>query len=204
MSIGLVGAHRTGKSTLARSYAEKNGIEFLETRTSAVFERMGVSPKEDYTFRVRLQIQEEILADAVRLYATAGADWISDRTPIDMLAYTLADVQRANLNHEDSERLQRYIASCFRTANMYFSTLILVQPGIKIVEEEGKAPGNPSYIEHLNSLAMGLIVDERIKAGHFYIPRSMTGLDERMDCIDSAVNMTARKASEMMKHCLVH
>lgn len=204
MTIGLCGAHRTGKTTLARAYAEKNGIEFLETRSSAVFERLGLSPKEDYTFRVRLKIQEEILADAARLYAGAGVDWITDRTPIDMLAYTLADVQRANLDHEDSERLLKYMSACFRTANMYFSTLVLVQPGIEIVEEEGKAPGNLAYIEHLNSLAMGLIVDERVKAGHFYIPRSKIEMDERLDCVDSAVNQTARRAADMMRQHAVH
>lgn len=205
MSVGLCGAHRTGKSTLARAYADKNGVAFLETRTSAVFKRLKLSPKKDYDFRTRLKIQEAILDDAIALYSEERtSDWITDRTPVDMLAYTLADVQRANLDHEDSDRLQRYMEKCFRVTNMFFSTLVLVQPGIEVVEEEGKAPGSPAYIEHLNSLAMGLMVDERIRAAHFYIPRSRTGIEDRLDCIDTAIRVTTRKAEEMLGRSPIH
>lgn len=205
MSIGLVGAHRTGKSTLAKLYAEKNGVEFLETRSSAVFKRLRLSPKKDYDFKTRLKIQEAILDDAADLYSgIQSPDWITDRTPVDMLAYTLADVQRENIDADNAERLRKYMERCFKVTNMYFSTLILVQPGIEIVEDDGKAPGNPAYLEHLNSLAMGLIVDERVKAAHFYIPRRMTDLDERLDCIDAALRVTTKRAEQMMERCQIH
>jgi hypothetical protein len=204
MAIGLCGPHRTGKSTLAKVYAEKQGVDFLATRSSAVFERLGLSPKEDYSFRTRLKIQEEILADAIALYSVTGNDWITDRTPIDMLAYTLADVQRANIDDEDAERVKKYMEACIRATNMYFSTLILVQPGIEIVEDPTKAPGNMAYIEHLNALIMGLMVDERVRPAHFYVPRRMISIEERLNCVDTAVNVTVRKAQEMMLKVPVH
>ena len=45
--IGLVGSHRTGKTTLARAFAEDSGIPFVETSTAEVFRRLGYDPKVD-------------------------------------------------------------------------------------------------------------------------------------------------------------
>ena len=40
--IGIAGAHRTGKSTLAQEFADRYDCEFLETSVSSVFEEMGL------------------------------------------------------------------------------------------------------------------------------------------------------------------
>ena len=67
--IGLSGAHRTGKSSLARAFAEKHGIPFVETSASQVFKDLGVDPAATHDFSTRLTVQEEILKRFDAMYA---------------------------------------------------------------------------------------------------------------------------------------
>lgn len=186
--IGLVGAHRTGKTTLARKFSEKTGMPFVETSSSAVFKQMGYSPKVDYDFGTRLVIQNAILDDAVGKYREHTGMFVTDRTPLDMLAYTMADVQRENLTPEQTKQFVKYFHRCFEETNKRFMCLTLVQPGIEIVEEEGKAPANPSYMEHLNSLMLGFLVGEFNSTPHFYLPRTTKDLDERVSALEFVTN----------------
>lgn len=185
--IGLAGAHRTGKTTLARAFANETAVQFVETRTSAVFEEMGLDPKKDYPFDVRLDIQNKILKSAESLYKKANTNFITDRTPLDMLAYTMADVQRDNMTESDVREFEKYMERCYEVTNKYFASIIVVYPGIPMVDEPGKAPANTAYVEHIAMLVMGLAVDERLKAGRHYISRSNLNLDDRIRSIKTAM-----------------
>lgn len=195
MSYGLAGAQRTGKSTLARAFSERTGIPFLETSASKVFAEMGLDPKVDYPFDVRLAIQNRILDAFSRQYREATADtvFVSDRTPIDLMAYTLADVQRNTLSPELSAELLQYLRRCIELTNKHFSVLVLVQPGIQLVEERGKAPANEGHMEHINAIARGLIGDERISAENFTIPRGITNLTRRVDAVVRAIEIAQQR-----------
>lgn len=191
MTIGLCGAHRTGKTTLARKYAEEADLAFVETSGTAVFKKLGFDPKLDYDFKTRLYIQRHILESMNSHYCAQTGLFITDRTPIDALAYTIADVQRTNVT--DGELLKefdKYQSECFEILNRHFAVLMVIQPGIPMVETEGKAPINMPYIEHLNFLTLGLVVSERVKCRHFQIPRFMTDLEDRLSAIDVAVSKT--------------
>jgi hypothetical protein len=187
--IGLCGAHRTGKTTLARLYAEKHKIRFVETSVSAIWHELGYDPATTYDFGTRLMIQEEILkrVDFV-LSQHAGTEFITDRTPLDMAAYTLADAIGDRVPPTMQKRLAKYVEDCFHSTNRRFGVVLLVQPGIALVDEPGKAPINEGYIEHLNSLILGLTVDERMKPAHFYMPRSLKDIDERMTALEAAMS----------------
>jgi predicted ATPase len=191
--IGLTGAHRTGKTTLARAFSKSYSVPLLETSTSAVFKELGFDPKADYDFKVRLFIQNRILDVAESLYRSEGGVFITDRTPLDMLAYTMADVQRANLDRDDVTMFMDYMNRCIDVTNHHFASLMIVQPGIALVEEDGKAPANPAYIEHINSLIMGLMADGRIKSRKHFIGRRVIGLEERVNCVKQAVESNLNK-----------
>lgn len=186
--IGLVGAHRTGKTTLAKAYAEETNVPFVETSSSAVFERLGYSPKADYDFGTRMVIQNAILDDAVEKYKQHTGMFITDRTPIDMVAYTMADIQRENITEEQSKEFAKYFHRCFEETNKRFMCLTLIQPGIKIVDAPGKAPPNQSYMEHLNTLMLGMLVGEFNTTSHFYLPRRTTDMEERVEALKFVVN----------------
>ncbi|MCG5512795.1 ATP-binding protein [Ectothiorhodospira shaposhnikovii] len=204
MMIGVTGAHRVGKSTLCKAFAESCGLPFVQTDVSGVFVELGLDPKEDYDFDIRLMIQGRILALMSKTFEGAPSRFITDRTPIDLLAYTLADVRRTNLSPERVGCLMAYSDACFRVVNRHFSSLVVVQPGIKLVEAEGKAPANPAYIEHINSLIMGLAADERCKATKHYMSRSATDLSERVMGLHRVLLGVEKRHEEVVRRVAIH
>jgi predicted ATPase len=189
--IGLTGAHRTGKTTLAKAFAEERGIPFLQTSASQVFKEIGLNPAVEYPFEVRLDVQERILQAFAEQYRSMGGKmFITDRTPIDMMAYTLAEVRANNLTPELSKRLDKYLSSCVKLTNEIFAILVIVQPGIQVVAEEGKASLEGMYIEHIANLVMGITASEVIHASHFFVPRRTLSLEKRVKCVESAVDRT--------------
>lgn len=203
--IGLCGAHRTGKTTLARQYAEKHGLEFVQTSASQVFKDMGLHAHVTYDFATRLDVQEEILKRFDAQYAKVGAKpAIADRTPLDMLAYTMAEAVGYAVPESEQDRFKKYAQNCIDVTNKRFGLLMVVQPGIEIVAEEGKAALNNSYMEHLNSIILGLSVDERVKSQHFYIPRHITKLDDRIASVEFAVGRAIKKAQVEAMEATLH
>lgn len=191
MTVGLCGGHRTGKSTLSRAYAKRHKWSVAETSVSQIFKELGHSPSDTFDFKTRLTIQEQILIRLNEFYRNAaGARVIADRTPIDMLAYTMAEAIGDAVLPEDQRRFIRYANDCFDVTNMWFSCIIVVQPGIPLVHEEGKAALNGAYVEHLNALMMGLCNDQRLKVPHFYIPKNRIDLEERIQSVEFATGRT--------------
>lgn len=80
----------------------------------------------------------------------------------------------------------------------------MVQPGIRLVAEKGKAALNEAYIEHLNSLILGLSVDERIRVPHFYVPRYMTDLKSRIRALEFAVARVKKRAEAEREDASIH
>ena len=190
-AIGLTGAHRTGKTTLAREFAKNTGVPFVETNASEIFAKMGMDPSSEYPIAQRLDVQERILAEFADKWKSAianGNGFITDRTPLDMIAYTLANIGSGEeLSPSLENRLENYIQSCFDIVNYTFDFVVVVLPGIKAVHEEGKARASYACIEHIATLIMGLVVSEKIIIPNFYIPRGETDLDGRIEILRSAM-----------------
>ncbi|EPQ3441113.1 AAA family ATPase, partial [Acinetobacter baumannii] len=59
---------------------------------------------------------------------------------------------------------------------------------IELKEDEKSAPAALGFIEHLNSLILGLINDERVnEVPMFYIPRNVTNLKRRVAVCSDAL-----------------
>jgi predicted ATPase len=201
--IGLVGAQGVGKTTLAQAYAAKFGGTYLDASVTKIIRAAGYDPSAAgaYDFSTRLDLQAIVLSGCERIYASApvGMTVITDRTPLDMLAYTLAEAIGNRVEDKDQDRLARYIADCFEVSNRYFSTILLLQPGIPLQEgRDGKAVANRAFVEHLNSLMLGLTVDPRLKTAHFYIPRSYLTVEERIAAVDSATRRIVEHAEQTL------
>lgn len=202
--IGLAGSHRTGKTSLARAFSEEFGIPFAETNSSAVFAGLGLDPKADYDMKTRMVIQNIILESAVGVYKAAGSQFITDRTPIDMLAYTLADVQRENISEFDSHLVADYMKRCIEVTNEYFCILCVVQPGIPIIEDPGKAPANIAYMEHINALVKGLVMHDDIHAYRLNMRRSMTNMGTRINALMTTVHTFYEKHAVIPDNYALH
>jgi predicted ATPase len=175
---GLCGSHRTGKTTLAAEFAATHGIRLVKTTTSEVFAANNLDPAAKMDFATRLWIQHKIVAEALKVWQQEDSPFITDRTPIDMMAYTLGDIQGDT--EVDFTELKKYLDYCFKVTNEVFSRLVILQPAIPLVQEEGKARLNRGYIEHLNLLILGLGNDERLRCPVHIIPRNVLDLTQRV------------------------
>ena len=188
MLAGLVGGHRTGKTTLAREYAKKNKIEFVETSVSAIMRDLGVDPGQPMAFATRLDVQEAVLARADALFERyVCAETITDRTPIDFIAYLMADLHgQPEVGEAEETRIKRYVDACYDMLNRRFGVIMLVQPGIPLVYEPGKAALSPSYIEHLNTLMLGLMADGRCQISRYHLGRHILDIKQRLAALEEA------------------
>ena len=181
MNVGLCGAHRTGKTTLALELAKLKGAQFVRTRVSEIFKECGLHPAQPMDFATRLDIQFRILDACESDWQAAAGNFITDRTPVDLMAYTLGDIQGET--QVSQPEFDRYIERCFDAANRFFNTLLIVQPGVPLTEADGKAALNKAYIEHINSLVIGLCHDERLRCRVIIFPRNLTVLNERVSTV---------------------
>ncbi|MFN9760664.1 MAG: AAA family ATPase [Pseudanabaena sp.] len=177
-NLGLCGAHRTGKTTLAIAISSHLNIPFVRTTTSQVFAQLGLDPAEPMDFQTRLFVQNHVLDAAEQVWQESASPFISDRTPIDMIAYTFGDIQ--GKTDVDFNLLSQYIDRCFASTNQFFQNLAIIQPGIPLVYEEGKAALNAAYIEHINVLVIGLCSDRRLKTNVFCNARDVINLKTRI------------------------
>ncbi|HMX30188.1 MAG TPA: AAA family ATPase, partial [Blastocatellia bacterium] len=190
MNVGLCGAHRTGKTTLAMELATLHGAQFVRTRVSEIFRECGLHPAQPMDFATRLNIQFRLLEACESDWQAAAGNFITDRTPVDLMAYTLGDIQgETAVNEADFER---YIECCFAAANRFFDTLIIIQPGIPLEAADGKAALNKAYIEHINSLIIGLCHDERLRCRVLSLPREQTVLPERIKTLSGWLSSYAK------------
>jgi len=178
MNIGICGAHRTGKSTLGQSLANQIGIPFISIGTSAIFAKHGIDPSKPMDFRTRLSIQWEILTHAVGTWYDMTEPFICDRTPIDMMAYILADVQGETLDKHTEKELQNYLHLCRLATEKHFDNLVLIPPAIPIVHEVGKASLSRGYIEHVHLLCLGMLHETPVNG--YMMDREVKELGDRV------------------------
>ncbi|MBF6813567.1 hypothetical protein HN283_13650 [Acinetobacter baumannii] len=189
--FGLCGSHRTGKTALAQAYAEKHGAIFLKSDITGWQREIGFdSSNQTYSFDDRMKIQEHMIARLEDLYVehfmgeSKLEPVITDRTPIDLMMYTLAAVTDG-LSDEQSQRLEAYLNKCFEVQNKYFTGVMLVQPGIPLVEKEGSAKCCKAFIEKLNTIVLGLFMDGRLRVPHWYLKRDVLDLNKRISLCHS-------------------
>lgn len=188
MMLGYIGSHRVGKTTLAQAYAEDTGATLVKVSVSDMVSEIGYDSALVHNVEARMEIQEHILGCMAKKFALhAGSHAVCDRTPLDAMLYMVSEVGQYTHNDAQAKWMKNYMERCFDMTNRYFNVVLCVQPGIPLVECETSARANPAYIEHLNSLAMGFISDERLKVPHYYVPRHITELERRVAVSKRAV-----------------
>jgi len=179
---GLAGAHRTGKTTLAREYAKRHDATFLKTDVSKSLASMGFTARDSLSLSERLQVQEIALNDCIAVWAQAKGECITDRTPLDLAMYTISEVTmgRANNMVEDYDAtdylLELYVERCLHAAEKYFGNIIVVQPGIKVVDDAKSAAPSKSYILNLSLTILGLA---NVSSSHI-MPKDILQIEDRV------------------------
>lgn len=183
--FAIAGSHRSGKTTLARDLAALLGVEFLETKVSDTFAALGIDPKAPLTFDVRLDVQNKILHDMEVAYALrAGKIFIADRSPFDVLGYTLADVQRDTLDDALRVRFASHMHRAIAIVKAHLAGVMLVLPLPDQPETPGKAQSCPVYMHHVYTCVRSMIISsDEILAPHGFMSAELTSFNHqyRMD-----------------------
>ena len=201
MSLGVCGSHRTGKTTLCEAFSNETDMPLVLTSTSKICKERGVDPAKPMSFIQRMDLQNAIL-DGLHDQWSKETIFVTDRTPIDCLMYTTADITTdVASTHADWLIYNEYAERCFDLTNQHFSTLVVLQPGITIVEDASKATAalSRSYMEHLNALAIGLAMDYRVKTHRTQIGRNVLSLDSRVEALCQAWQMSFKNNRQMLE-----
>lgn len=182
--IGLSGSHRTGKGVLAKTYAEATGCYLIQGETHKTYERMGIHQRGEYDLKTELIIQREVLSDLEDLYAAARTPYfVTDTTPIDLAAQLYVSVKKAPLLPGQEESIEKFWMRCHKVSLEYLNLVALVQP--IDTEVPGWVPPT-AYMEHLNSVTLGLMLS-RFEAEDpihmILLKRHLVGLQQRVNTI---------------------
>lgn len=178
MLIGYCGAHRTGKTTLAKKSAEYYGKTFVPTEVGNLLQSLKVDPislqHASYDFFLDVQKQTiDYLCDMAKTLSEQAsksettdtvlhdADSVIfvDRTPLDALAYTQAFFSSKDFEYlRNNPLFHNHMEECEQAAfdaMKYFDAIFVVQPGIEVRPEHNKALPDVAYMEQLNKLMIG-------------------------------------------------
>jgi hypothetical protein len=187
--IGLAGAHRVGKTTLAIAYASSAKIRLLTTSVSASLAKAGFNARSALTLSERLEAQTLVLEDCIQLWSAQEELAITDRTPLDLIAYTIGEVtmsRASNLMEDEAleKALGDYVDKCLAAADKYFAKIVVVQPGIKIVNDAKSAAASRVYISHINHIIAGLAVEH----DHHIMPTCCLSLASRVQYLKTVAS----------------
>lgn len=132
----FTGTHGTGKTTLAKTIAEKMKIPFYSSPAGEIHKKFGVNASDQIDFSLRVQIQHAIVNSWMDDYQAAlKTGGVFDRGPTDFAAYLLGDVDRS-VGERDSELCMNYVSHCVELANG-IENLFLVHPHNATMSDRG-------------------------------------------------------------------
>lgn len=152
--FAMSGTHRSGKSSLAKAVAAKLDIPYIDADVASVFTEIGISPKAALPFTERLGVQKEILRHMevklglARTSAHNGV-FITDRSPYDVLGYTMADIQRDTLDDDMRLEIVRQVQQARRIVTANLLGVITVPSFPNPPESPTSAQACPFYMDHV-------------------------------------------------------
>lgn len=200
LGIGLSGAHRTGKTTVAEHLAKANGFQFVKSSVSEIARSMRIDFSKPIPFKRRCEFQEVILETFQAAYDKVGAQmFVADRTPLDLAAYFLADVPTELADVELSQYVRDYVGRCVAVTNKTFLTTVVVQPAIPYIAEPGKPLPNPAYQDKFAAILLGLTHDERLTTTIKIMPKLILDNQSRVSFVAGHVQNDLGRAYDEAK-----
>lgn len=194
--IGLTGAHRVGKSTLAEVLAKDAKAKYAPVGISQMQAAYGYdSSKQDYPWEERKKIQELLLGEfsnqllGLRVYRVEPLNRplkVTDRTPLDLVGYAMWSFPD-DPTKEDIAWIENYIQQSIELTNRNYLGVALVQPGIPLVSSPTSAPADIEMIETFNQCYLSLFLDPRLRVKKFIIPRELIDIDKRSLAVRNAL-----------------
>ena len=208
--IGLAGAQGTGKTTLAKHLALKYGYKFVDAGVGALMTKLGVVVGKDMPLFERLQVQLAV-AHHIADKSKGSGSFVMDRTPIDVMAYTIDLFQQVNDDRcvELFEEIQQV---CSDTAIANFNVIVGLRPGIELSQrdkERGQRGSlDPLYVRRIDALMCGELNSLNLWKGKRnltvgFFPPTLTDLNSRISSFSQFIQ-TAANTHKRPFDCALH
>lgn len=194
--IGLTGAHRTGKSTLAQVISDQYQIPLLSSSASRVASEVGFDLARPHTFNERMNFQDKVLDAYLTDAKKLPVKFVTDRTPIDMAAYALSDLPEHS--HDDYVRFLAYLGRCFEATQRLFTAVFWIRPGIPYVAEPGKPPSSLAYQFKIDALIGGLLQHPSCMGNFIRIPAECLDLASRFQVVHGSMCVAVQHSQRQM------
>jgi len=189
MIYGLTGASGTGKTTLGRELSKRLGIPFVPTSITEIAADLGLpSPIAQLNLNDRTVCQIELLTAMCKFLESLPHPCIIDRTPLDLLAYMLAEVNmHAHIGASETliKVISDYSLYCIGIAKRFLTVVYCLEP-LPTYEADNKRPAwSPAYHRHVQCLIKGGLVELNGYVPYFTVP-AMT-LEERVELVGNSI-----------------
>ena len=200
MLFGLVGASRTGKTTLAKAVAEDLSILYQPASITEMAKSHGFDAVAPMSLRDRVNLQFLLLEDYLDLLDRTARPAILDRTPIDMIGYLLAEFDmnsHLKVEQETLDSAAAYLDLCIQATERFFDTLVIVGPLENYVEEEGKPALNAAFQWHTQLVMEGAA--QRVRRPTIVFRMNRTDFEERREVLGDLLVQRMDAISQMRR-----
>lgn len=201
--IGLAGTHRVGKTTLAKEWCENEGVDYVTPDVRGTIAKIGLECADVNDTDTRIEVQRAVVQSCREAFLDRKTMFVTDRTPMDVAAYTMADCHQ-QMTPAQSSAMMDLIDDCYHIHNSSMAVAMLIYPGIPWVDEPGKPPFNVAYQEHIHALILGLMKDLRNDVHWFQIGRKETDPERRMIAMDELRRVVLHPAITQAEHCVIN
>lgn len=162
MLYACIGAHRSGKTSTAKLIAEQLGIEFIDSSFN-VARQFGFEPNNFMSLEDRLAMQMQVLTHHCETISKATRPAITDRTPLDFYAYTLAEYgilsHQQVLGASTLASARQFAELCISATIMHYDMVFLLDPlPFYVVDDTKSTPAeNPAFQLHIDALINGAL-----------------------------------------------
>lgn len=160
MLYGLSGPSGSGKTTLAKTIAESLDLTFMPTSITACAQKHGYNSVGMLSLGQRIDLQQHLLHDHMEMLNAAPRPLIVDRTPIDFIAYMMAEMDmHSHLRATDAElgRIHDYVNECLNAALAFYDYVFLLGQLDSYEVTETRPALNRAYGMHTQLLMMGAL-----------------------------------------------
>jgi hypothetical protein len=164
-----MGASGTGKTTLARLVADELDISFQPSSISASARKHGFNSVGLMTLKDRVRLQRHLLDDYLEMLDAAPRPIITDRTPLDMIGYMMAEFHMLSHHAVDPALLteaELYVSECLRETRKWFDHIFHLSRLDLYEIKNTRPPENPAYQRHTDLIMKGCLIDLGINVSY--------------------------------------
>jgi hypothetical protein len=197
--IGIIGAPKTGVSSVAFEVCNLIKLPLLICNTQTFFDILNIN-RFTCSFSEKLFVYKTCLDAMENNYLFCDGLFVAEIIPMQLAAEIVIEAGKGGLSPYESAAVTDFVIRCETVCNLYFRSIVLVQPGIVCEGAEAEKQAN------INLVLSGMLTDANKR---LYMQKSIlnqTLLDNKQRAA-TVIKLAALDESQLMqqrKNSVVH